>query len=155
MSKRQDYETQTEQLVTPILEKYGFELYDVEYVKEGGNNYLRVYIDKPGGIAVNDCETVAREMNPILDEKDFIPDSYVFEVSSPGLGSALKKEKHLLKSIGEEVEIRTFRPINHEKQFEGILKSFDDKELTIALNDEQELTFARTDIALIRLALDI
>ena len=155
MSKRQDYEVQTEQLVTPILEKYGFELYDVEYVKEGGNNYLRVYIDKPGGIAVNDCETVAREMNPILDEKDFIPDSYVFEVSSPGLGRALKKEKHLLKSIGEEVEIRTFRPINHEKQFEGILKSFDDKELTIALNDEQELTFARTDIALIRLALDI
>ena len=155
MSKRQDYEAQTEQLVTPILEKYGFELYDVEYVKEGGNNYLRVYIDKPGGIAVNDCETVAREMNPILDEKDFIPDSYVFEVSSPGLGRALKKEKHLLKSIGDEVEIRTFRPINHEKQFEGILKSFDDKELTIALNDEQELTFARTDIALIRLALDI
>ncbi|MCI5935428.1 MAG: ribosome maturation factor RimP [Lachnospiraceae bacterium] len=155
MSKRQDYETQTEQLVTPILEKYGFELYDVEYVKEGGNNYLRVYIDKPGGIAVNDCETVAREMNPILDEKDFIPDSYVFEVSSPGLGRALKKDKHLLKSIGEEVEIRTFRPINHEKQFEGILKSFDDKELTVALNDEQELTFARTDIALIRLALDI
>lgn len=155
MSKRQDYEAQTEQLVTPILEKYGFELYDVEYVKEGGNNYLRVYIDKPGGIAVNDCETVAREMNPILDEKDFIPDSYVFEVSSPGLGRALKKDKHLLKSIGEEVEIRTFRPINHEKQFEGILKSFDDKELTIALNDEQELTFARTDVALIRLALDI
>lgn len=155
MSKRQDYEAQTEQLVTPILEKYGFELYDVEYVKEGGNNYLRVYIDKPGGIAVNDCETVAREMNPILDEKDFIPDSYVFEVSSPGLGRALKKDKHLLKSIGEGVEIRTFRPINHEKQFEGILKSFDDKELTIALNDEQELTFARTDIALIRLALDI
>ena len=155
MSKRQDYEAQTEQLVTPILEKYGFELYDVEYVKEGGNNYLRVYIDKPGGIAVNDCETVAREMNPILDEKDFIPDSYVFEVSSPGLGRALKKDKHLLKSIGEEVEIRTFRPINHEKQFEGILKSFDDEELTIALNDEQELTFARTDIALIRLALDI
>lgn len=155
MSKRQDYEAQTEQLVTPILEKYGFELYDVEYVKEGGNNYLRVFIDKPGGIAVNDCETVAREMNPILDEKDFIPDSYVFEVSSPGLGRTLKKDKHLQKSIGEEVEIRTFCPINHEKQFEGILRSFDDKELTIVLDDEQELTFARTDIALIRLALDI
>lgn len=155
MSKRQDYEAQTEQLVTPILQQYGFELYDVEYVKEGGNNYLRVFIDKPGGIAVNDCETVAREMNPILDEKDFIPDSYVFEVSSPGLGRVLKKDKHLQKSIGEEVEIRTFRPINHEKQFEGILRAFDDKELTIVLDDEQELTFARTDIALIRLALDI
>ena len=155
MSKRQDYEAQTEQLVTPILQKYGSELYDAEYVKEGSTNYLRAYMDKPGGIAVNDCETVAREMNPILDEKDFIPDSYVFEVSSPGLGRALKKDKHLLKSIGEEVEIRTFRPINHEKQFEGILKSFDDKELTIALNDEQELTGARTDIAVIRLAVDI
>ena len=155
MSKRETYEAKTEELLTPIAQANGVEIYDVEYVKEGGNNYLRVYIDKPGGIAVNDCETVAREMNPILDEKDFIPDSYVFEVSSPGLGRALKKDKHLLKSIGEEVEIRTFRPINHEKQFEGILKSFDDKELTVALNDEQELTFARTDIALIRLALDI
>ena len=125
MSKRQDYEAQTEALILPILEKYGFELYDVEYVKEGSTNYLRAYIDKPGGIAVNDCETVAREMNPILDEKDYIPDSYVFEVSSPGLGRPLKKDKHLEKSIGEEVEIRTFRPINHEKQFTGILKRFD------------------------------
>ena len=104
MSKRQDYEAQTESLILPILEKYGFELYDVEYVKEGSTNYLRAYIDKPGGIAVNDCETVAREMNPILDEKDYIPDSYVFEVSSPGLGRPLKKDKHLQKSIGEEVE---------------------------------------------------
>lgn len=154
MSKRQDYEAQTEALILPILEKYGFELYDVEYVKEGSTNYLRAYIDKPGGIAVNDCETVAREMNPILDEKDYIPDSYVFEVSSPGLGRPLKKDKHLQKSIGEKVEIRTFRPMNHEKQFTGILKRFDADNIVIMDEDETELTFARTDIALIRLAFD-
>lgn len=154
MSKRQDYEAQTEALILPILERYGFELYDVEFVKEGGTYYLRAYIDKPGGIAVNDCEAVAREMNPILDEKDYIPDSYVFEVSSPGLGRPLKKDKHLERSIGEEVEIHTFRPVNHEKQFFGYLKSFDDEHVVIVDEEGSELTFARADIALIRLALD-
>ncbi len=154
MSNRQDYEAQTEQLLLPILEKYGFSLYDVEYVKEAGTFYLRAYIDKPGGIAVNDCETVAREMNPLLDEKDFIPDSYIFEVSSPGLGRTLKKDKHLQMSIGEEVEIHTFAPINHEKQFFGSLKSFDEATITISDEDETEHTFARADIALIRLAID-
>jgi ribosome maturation factor RimP len=154
MSRRQDYEARTEALLLPILEKYGFELYDVEYVKEGGTNYLRAYIDKPGGIAVNDCETVAREMNPLLDEQDFIEDSYVFEVSSPGLGRPLKKDKHLEKSIGEDVEIHTFRPINHEKQFFGCLKGFDADSILIEDEEGNELTFARTDIALIRLAFD-
>ena len=93
-------------------------------------------------------------MNPILDEKDYIPDSYVFEVSSPGLGRPLKKDKHLQKSIGEEVEIRTFRAINHEKQFTGILKRFDADNIVIEDENETELTFARADIALIRLAFD-
>lgn len=154
MSKRQDYEARTEALILPILEKNGFELYDIEYVKEGGTYYLRAYIDKPGGITVNDCEMVAREMNPILDERDYIPDSYVFEVSSPGLGRPLKKEKHLEKSIGEMVEIHTFRPIDHEKQFTGCLKSFDAKQIVLADEEESERIFAREDIALIRLALD-
>ncbi|MDD6037257.1 MAG: ribosome maturation factor RimP [bacterium] len=154
MSKREDYEARTQELIEPILERLGFELYDIEYVKEGGSYYLRAYIDKPGGIAVNDCEAVAREMNPLLDEKDFISDSYIFEVSSPGLGRALKKDKHLEKSIGEEVEIHTFRPINHEKQFFGYLKSFDDQTIVIESDENEELTFARADIALIRLAID-
>ena len=154
MSKRQDYEAQTEQLVTPILEKYGFELYDVEYVKEGGNNYLRVYIDKPGGIAVNDCETVAREMNPILDEKDFIPDSYVFEVSSPGLGRPLKKEKDYVRSMGKELEIRTYKAIDKQKEFYGILTAYDQDTVTIVTEDDETLVFNKSDIALIRLAFD-
>ena len=154
MSKRQDYEARTEELILPILEKNGFELYDIEYVKEGGTYYLRAYIDKPDGITVNDCEAVAREMNPILDEKDYIPDSYVFEVSSPGLGRPLKKDKHLERSIGETVEIHTFRPVRHEKQFRGCLKGFDEKQIAIVDEEGEELTFDRADIALIRLALD-
>lgn len=154
MSKREDYEARTQELIEPILERLGFELYDIEYVKEGASYYLRAYIDRPDGIAVNDCEAVAREMNPLLDEKDFIPDSYIFEVSSPGLGRALKKDKHLEKSIGENVEIHTFRPIHHEKQFFGYLKSFDDQTIVIESEENEELTFARADIALIRLAID-
>lgn len=93
MSKRETYEARTEELITPILERMHFELVDVEYVKEGGTWYLRAYIDKEGGITVNDCETVAREMNEILDREDFVEDSYVFEVSSPGLGDRSRKKK--------------------------------------------------------------
>ena len=109
MSKRETYETRTEELITPILDRMNFELVDVEYVKEGGTWYLRAYIDKEGGITVNDCEAVAREMNEILDREDFVEDSYVFEVSSPGLGRPLKKEKDYIRSMGKEVEIRTYR----------------------------------------------
>lgn len=93
MSKREEYEARTEALLLPIMEEMHFELVDVEYVKEGSTWYLRAYIDKEGGITVNDCEAVARRMNDLLDEEDFISDSYVFEVSSPGLGRPLKKKK--------------------------------------------------------------
>ena len=99
MSKRETYETRTEELITPILDRMNFELVDVEYVKEGGTWYLRAYIDKEGGITVNDCEAVAREMNEILDREDFVEDSYVFEVSSPGLGRPLKKKKDFARSF--------------------------------------------------------
>ena len=93
MSKREIYEQKTEEILNPIMEELEFELVDVEYVKEGSMWYLRAYIDKPGGITVNDCEAVSRRLSDILDEKDFIEDSYVLEVSSPGLGRPLKKEK--------------------------------------------------------------
>ena len=126
MSKRETYEARTEELITPILERMYFELVDVEYVKEGGTWYLRAYIDKEGGITVNDCEAVAREMNEILDREDFVEDSYVFEVSSPGLGRPLKKEKDYVRSMGKEIEIRTYRAINREKEFYGILSAYDE-----------------------------
>ena len=154
MSKRETYETRTEEMITPILGRMNFELVDVEYVKEGGTWYLRAYIDKEGGITVNDCEAVAREMNEILDREDFVEDSYVFEVSSPGLGRPLKKEKDYIRSMGKEVEIRTYRAINREKEFYGVLSAYDENTVTIKTEDGTEMTFEKSDIALIRLAFD-
>ena len=154
MTKREEYEQKTEEILQPIVDAHGFELVDVEYVKEGGTWYLRAYIDKPGGITVDDCELVSRAANDILDEKDFVEDSYVFEVSSPGLGRPLKKEKDFARSIGDEVEIRTFRPINRQKEFIGILEAYDKETVTIELEEEEKMQINRSDIALIRLAFD-
>ena len=153
MSKKEIYEQKAEDLVMPIVEKYGFELVDVEYVKEGGNFYLRAYVDKPGGITVEDCETVSREFSDKLDEADFIDEAYIMEVSSPGLGRPLKKEKDFKRSMGEEVEIRTYRPINREKEFYGVLTAYDENSVTIDCEGEEKI-FQKADIALIRLAFD-
>ena len=150
MSKASEYEAKTEKLILPILERLSFELVDVEYVKEGSVWYLRAYIDKEGGITVNDCETVAREMNTLLDEEDFIPDSYTFEVSSPGLGRPLKKEKDYVRNMGKKIEIRTYRSINRSKDFCGFLKAYDATSVTIEIEEGEELTFEKADIALIR-----
>ena len=153
MSKREQYDQRTEELLLPIIERNGFELVDVEYVKEAGTWYLRAYIDKPGGITVDDCEVVSRAFSDILDEKDYIEDTYIFEVSSPGLGRPLKKEKDFARSIGEEVEIRTYRAIDRQKEFIGILTEYDKDTVTIEYEDETTQKFDRNDIALIRLAL--
>ncbi len=154
MSGKKTYEQRTEELLLPIIEEYQFELVDVEYVKEGGNWYLRAYIDKEGGITVDDCEIVSRRMSDLLDEQDFIEESYIFEVSSPGLGRPLKKEKDFKRSLGKEVEIRTYRAIEKEKEFYGVLKSYDKTTVTIEVENQEEKVFAKTDIALIRLAFD-
>lgn len=153
MSKRETYETRTEQLLVPIAEKFGVEIYDVEYVKEGSDWYLRAYIDKPEGVSIIDCENVSRALSDVLDEEDYIADAYILEVSSPGLGRTLKKDRHLEKSLGEEVEIRTYKPIEKQKEFSGILKAYD-KDTVIIEADSAERVFSRSDIALIRLALD-
>ena len=154
MSKREQYEKQTEELLEPIVTGFGFELVDVEYVKEAGTWYLRAYIDKPGGITVDDCEAVSRKFSDVLDEKEYIEDTYIFEVSSPGLGRPLKKDKDFQRSLGEEVEIRTYRPIDRQKEFVGELKAYDKESVTIVYEDDTEQTFQRQEIALIRLALD-
>ena len=154
MSKRETYEQKTEELLQPIIEKHQFELVDVEYVKEGGSWYLRAYIDKPGGITVDDCELVSRALSDLLDEHDFIDEAYILEVSSPGLGRPLKKDKDFARSIGEEVEIKTFRAINHQKDFTGILKEYDKEKIVIEVDEEETMEFARADIALVRLAFD-
>lgn len=154
MSKRESYESQAEALLQPIVDRLGFELVDVEYVKEGSTWYLRAYVDKEGGITINDCEAVSRAFSEKLDEKDFIDEAYIMEVSSPGLGRPLKKEKDFARSIGKEVEIRTFRPINHEKEFYGVLTAYDADRVTVQAEDGEEQIFERKDIALIRLAFD-
>ena len=153
MSKRETYEAKTEAILLPIAEKNGVEIYDVEYVKEGSDFYLRAYIDKEEGVNINDCEAVSRELSDALDREDFIPDAYILEVSSPGLGRTLKKDRHLEKSIGLEVEIKLFKPIDKCKEFAGVLESFDAETITIS-EDDAPRTFNRSEIALIRLALD-
>ena len=154
MSKREIYEQKTEAILMPIVEEHGFELVDVEYVKEGGTWYLRAYIDKPGGINVDDCEVVSREADPILDADDCIEESYILEVSSPGLGRPLKKDKDFARSIGEEVEVRLFRAVEGCKEYTGLLNAYDKTTVTLMLEDEKTLVLERSNIALIRLALD-
>lgn len=154
MTKRESYEQKTEDILNPIVDEYGFELVDVEYVKEGSTWYLRAYIDKPDGISIDDCEAVSRRLSDILDEKDYIDDAYILEVSSPGLGRPLRKEKDFRRSLGEEVEVRTYRMIEKQKEFTGILKEYDEKTVTIEEDGGNVRIFEKSDIALIRLAFD-
>lgn len=154
MRRKEEIEAYAENLFLPITQKHGFELVDVEYVKEAGSWYLRVYIDKEGGIAVDDCEVVSREADPILDTDDCIEESYILEVSSPGLGRPLKKDKDFARSIGEEVEVRLFRAVEGCKEYTGLLNAYDKITVTLMLDDEKTLVLERSNIALIRLALD-
>lgn len=154
MARREEYESKVETWLLPLLEKNQFELVDVEYVREAGIWYLRAYIDKEGGITVDDCEVVSRELGDWLDQEDFIEDSYILEVSSPGLGRPLKKEKDFARSQGKDVEVRLYRPINKQKEFTGTLKAYDADTVTLSMEDGNDLALAKSDIALIRLAFD-
>ena len=154
MTKRETYEARTEAFHLPLLEQHQFELVDVEYVKEAGSWYLRAYIDKEGGITVDDCETISRILSDWLDKEDFIEDSYILEVSSPGLGRPLKKDKDFERSLGAEVELRLYKAREKQKEFTGILKAYDKDTVTVELEDGSEMLFARAELALIRLAFD-
>ncbi len=153
MSRREDYENRTQALLEPIAQAYGVSIYDVEYVKEGADYHLCAYIDKPEGVNIQDCENVSRALSDALDREDFIADAYVLEVSSPGLGRALKKDKHLQAAIGEDVEVRLFKPLEGCREFSGQLNGFDADSITI-LEGEDKRTFNRRDVALIRLAVE-
>ena len=154
MARREEYESKVETWLLPLLEKNQFELVDVEYVREAGIWYLRAYIDKEGGITVDDCEVVSRELGDWLDQEDFIEDSYILEVSSPGLGRPLKKDKDFDRSIGEDVDIKLYKPMNKQKDYTGTLKAYDKNTVTVTVEDGTELVFNRPEIALIRLAFD-
>lgn len=153
MARKNDIEKKTEDLLTPIAEANGVSIYDVEYVKEAGEWYLRCYIDKEGGVDINDCVNVNRALSDALDVDDFIEEAYTLEVSSPGLGRQLKKDRHFQNSIGMDVELKLFKARDGVKEFAGTLKSFDDTSVTVTINDKDE-TFIRKEISVIKLALD-
>jgi ribosome maturation factor RimP len=152
MGRKESIELQTEQLIQPLIDEHDFELVDVEYVKEGSDWYLRVYIDKEGGITVDDCELISRAYNEILDREDYISDQYIFEVSSPGLLRPLKKEKDYKRSVGKLIDIKLYKAIDKQKEFTGVLKAYDDATVTLEFDNEEEQTFERANLAMIRLA---
>ena len=152
--KRTEVEQRCEALVQPILDEHQYELWDVEYVKEGSNYYLRVYADKEGGITIDDCVTISRALEAKLDEEDFIEEAYILEVSSPGLGRPLRRERDFEKSLGAEVEVKLYKAWSGEKEFTGILKSYTKDTVLLAL-DEDEHEFQKNEMALIRLAIDL
>ena len=178
ISGRARIEGEAEKLTKPIALKHGVRIYDVEYVKEGPEYYLNVYIDKDGGVTILDCETVSRELSDRLDEEDLISDAYTLVVSSPGLGRALTKDRHLQNSLGERVEGKLFKPLAElgGKEFEGILTGWDAETITVEVEtaprasgkkkkgkEEQQspadgprtVTVPRKEIAVLRLYLDI
>lgn len=152
MGRKESYEAKTEELIQPLIDAHNFELVDVEYVKEGSDWYLRVYIDKEGGITVDDCEVISRAFNEILDREDYISDQYIFEVSSPGLLRPLKKEKDYKRSIGKLIDIKLYKAQDKQKEFTGVLKAYDDETVTLVMDNEEEKTFERANLAMIRWA---
>ncbi|AEY65683.1 ribosome maturation factor RimP [Clostridium sp. BNL1100] len=146
--KKNIQQTVTE-LVSPVVENLNYELVDVEYVKEGANWYLRVYIDKPGGISIDDCQAVSEQISDLLDKNDPIDQSYYLEVSSPGLDRPLKTEKDFTKYKGELVEVKVFQPIDGKKIFEGELVGLKDNFIVIN-QDGHEVQFERDKVAIVK-----
>ncbi len=140
------------ELARPLAEAAGCSLWDVEYVREAGTWFLRVYIDCPGGVNINQCEAVSRPLSDALDELDPIEGSYVLEVSSAGADRPLKKPVHFRAFLGHEVELRLYRPLEGRKDFRGLLSGYSDEgDVTLSLADGSEQTFAKKDVALVRL----
>ena len=142
-------EGKVEELIAPKIENLGYELYDVEYVKEGKDYYLRIYIESKNGISLDDCEKVSNEITDILDKEDYIKEQYFLEVSSTGIEKVLKKDKHLEANLGVEVQVKLFKPINKNKQYQGILKAFNENDVIIEANEES-ISIERKNISLIR-----
>lgn len=150
---KKSIETTVEEIVEKITEPLGFEIVDVEYVKEAGEYYLRVYLDKEGGISLDDCEQVSRKLSEQLDKDDPISENYFLEVSSPGLDRPLKKEKDFIRYQGRDVEIKLYKAIDGVKQFEGELVGLtEDKNIKIII-DGNEVEFNKKEVALVRLAI--
>ena len=152
MAKVNNTESKVEVLVSGMIEKMGYELVDVEFVKEGQNWYLRFYLDKEGGINIDDCEKASKAIEKLLDEKDPIEQAYVLEVSSPGLDRQLKKDKDFVKYAGSLVDVKLYKAVDGSKEFQGTLKGLEGNIITIEDENGNELSFDRKDTAVIKLA---
>ncbi len=141
------------QFAEPVVQEKGCSLWDVEYVKEGGEWFLRLYIDKDGGVNITDCEAVSRAVDPILDEKDPIPDSYHFEVCSAGLERALKRPSDFARFMGAKVLVKLYKAVNGTKELKGSLAAYQDGNVTVEVNGEA-ITLDKKDVALVRLCVD-
>ena len=144
---------QVESFARPVVEGMGLELWDVEYVREGADWFLRVYIDKDGGIDIEDCERVSRALDPILDEKDPIAESYHFEVCSAGIERPLKRPGDFQKFMGSPIFVKLYRPVNGLKEIPGILRGYEDGRVTVEAG-KQTLTFEKSQVALVRLRVE-
>lgn len=153
MTKKEKIEEKTWEIMKPLAEELGLIPVDAEYVKENGDYQLIVTVGKEEGIGINECEAMSRAIDPILDEKDYISDVYTLIVTSPGLGRTLRRPRDFAYGMGREVEVHTYKAVNKQKEFTGILSAFDDATVTIT-NEEGETTFSRPEISLIRLTVD-
>ena len=145
-------EEKVESLIKEKIQGLGYELYDVQYAKEGKDYFLRVFIDKEDGIDLNDCEKVSNEINPLLDEKDFIKEMYFLEVSSPGIERVLRKDEHLKDSIGKEIEVKLFKPIEKQKEFVGTLEDYNEEKIILGLEEnEEKIEIERKNISLMKI----
>ena len=153
MSKKEDIEKKSWDLLLGVLSGTGLKPVDAEYVKEAGGYFLRFYIDSEDGVTIEDCEKVSSLLDPLLDEEDFIADAYTLEVSSPGLGRVLKRPHDFEFAEGKEIELKTYKAVNGKKEFRGTLKAWSGTDLTIE-SEEGEQTFSRKELSLVRLAFD-
>ena len=144
---------QVEAFARPVVETFGCSLWDVEYVREGAERYLRLYIDKDGGVDISDCEAIHRAVDPILDEKDPIAESYHFEVCSAGLERALKRPSDFERFMGSAVLVKLYRPRNGLKEIPAILRGYEDGQVTVEAGKET-ITFAKSEVALVRLRVE-
>ena len=144
---------QVTQFAQPIVEQFGCSLWDVEYVREGSERYLRLYIDKDGGVDIEDCEKIHRAVDPILDEKDPIAESYHFEVCSAGIERALKRPSDFARFMDSPILVKLYRPRNGLKEFPGILRDYEDGRVTVEAGKET-ITFEKSEVALVRLRVE-
>lgn len=153
MAKVNNTESKVEVLVSGMIEKMGYELVDVEFVKEGPNWYLRIFIDKEGGVTIDDCEAVSKTLEKIFDEKDPIEQAYFLEISSPGIDRPLKKKEDFIKYNGEMVDVKLYKPYEGSKEYTGKLVGYDENDGTVTIEvDDKNIAFTKKEIAGIRLA---